>query len=81
MVSQGKVIATGFGTAVAIASTVDGGFMASCLVTVEDTSAIHELTTSNSQDDSPIYNIMGCKVKNVIKGGLYIRNGQKIIAK
>ena len=35
VVSNGKVIATGFGTAVVIATTVDGGFMASCSVVVE----------------------------------------------
>ena len=34
-VSNGKVIATGFGTAVVLAITVDGGFMASCTVIVE----------------------------------------------
>ena len=80
MVSQGKVIATGYGTAVVIASTVDGGFLASCVVKVEDTSAIRE-TIADNQDDFPIYDLMGCKVKKVIKGGLYIRNGQKFIAK
>ena len=80
MVSQGKVIATGYGTAVVIASTVDGGFLASCVVKVEDTSAIRE-TIADTQDDFPIYDLMGCKVKKVIKGGLYIRNGQKFIAK
>ena len=80
MVSQGKVIATGYGTAVVIASTVDGGFLASCVVKVEDTSAIRE-TIADTQDDYPIYDLMGCKVKKVIKGGLYIRNGQKFIAK
>ena len=35
VVSNGKVIATGFGTAVVLAITVDGGFMASCTVIVE----------------------------------------------
>ena len=80
MVSQGKVIATGYGTAVVIASTVDGGFLASCVVNVEDTSAIQETTVDN-QNDSPIYDLMGCKVKKVIKGSLYIQNGQKFIAK
>ncbi len=35
MVANGKVVATGFGTAVVLVSTVEGGFMASCTVVVE----------------------------------------------
>ncbi len=80
VVSQGKVIATGFGTAVVIVSSVDGGFMDSCVVKVEDTSAIQE-TTIDGLGSSPIYDLMGCKVKKVTKGRLYIQNGQKYIAK
>ena len=80
VVSQGKVIATGFGTAVVIVSSVDGGFMDSCVVKVEDTSAIRE-TTIDDLDSSPIYDLMGCKVKKVTRGRLYIQNGQKYIAK
>ena len=44
------------------------------------TVAIQETTVDN-QNDSPIYDLMGCKVKKVIKGSLYIQNGQKFIAK
>lgn len=35
IVSAGRVVATGFGTAVVFATTEDGGFMASCTVVVE----------------------------------------------
>ena len=35
VVANGKVVATGFGTAVVMAVTVDGGFMATCTVIVE----------------------------------------------
>jgi uncharacterized protein YjdB len=35
MVANGKVIATGFGTAVVLATTTDGGFTASCAIVVE----------------------------------------------
>ena len=80
MVSQGMVIATGFGTAVVIASTVDGGFLASCVINVEDPSVIQDVII-DIRDDSPIYDLMGIKVKKTIKGGLYIQNGQKYIAK
>ena len=44
------------------------------------TIAIQETAVDN-QNDSPIYDLMGCKVKKVIKGSLYIQNGQKFIAK
>ena len=79
VVSNGMVVAVGYGTSVIIATTVDGGFLATCVVNVEDTSAIQEATIGN-QDDYPIYDMMGCKVKKVIKGRLYIQNGQKFIA-
>lgn len=36
VVSNGTVVSTGFGTAVVIATTVDGGLMATCLITVEE---------------------------------------------
>ena len=40
VVSNGKVVAVGFGTAVIIAITEDGGSMATCTITVEDASGI-----------------------------------------
>ena len=80
IVSQGKVISTGFGTAVVIASTVDGGFIDSCVINVENTSAIED-TTSEDQKTSAIYDLMGFKVNNVKKGRLYIHNGKKLIFK
>ena len=79
VVSQGLVVATGFGTAVVFASSVDGGYMASCIVTVEEPSAIQDIT--KEQEESPTYDLMGNKVQHTIKGHLYIRNGQKFLAK
>ena len=80
VVINGKVVATGFGLAVVIVTTVDGGFMASCTVTVEnENTAIESLNVSTT--DQPIYNIMGRRVKALKKGHLYIRNGKKFKAK
>ena len=80
MVANGKVIATGFGTAVVMVTTVDGGFMASCTVTVENkNTAIENVSTSASK--KPVYNMMGRRVSVLEKGRLYIRNGKKFIAK
>ena len=80
LVSKGKVVATGYGVAVVMATTADGGFLATCTVTVEDTSAINDIATDN-QDEAPIYDMMGCEVQKTVKGHLYIRNGRKFIAK
>ena len=79
-VSQGTVIATGFGTSVVLATTVDGGFLASCVVTVEDTSGIHDMMSDN-QNDAPVYDTMGRKAKHERKGNLYIRNGRKYVGR
>ena len=80
IVANGKVIATGFGTAVVMVTTVDGGFMASCTVTVENkNTAIENVSTSASE--KPVYNMMGRRVSVLEKGRLYIRNGKKFIAK
>ena len=80
MVANGKVIATGFGTAVVMVTTVDGGFMASSTVTVEsENTAIESVEASVSE--KPVYNMMGRKVTVLEKGRLYIRNGKKFIAK
>ena len=80
MVANGKVIATGFGTSVVMVTTVDGGFMASCTVTVEsENTSIESVDVSVS--DNPVYNMMGRKVTVLEKGRLYIRNGKKFIAK
>ena len=167
VVSNGKVVATGYGTAVVLATTVDGGYMATCAiivekgtipvtsVTISQTSATLvkgetlQLTATAHPDDATnkeliwktsdedvcvvtqkgliiamaegkavitvvpengvgqaqcdvevlsepdgIYNIVddsnrndaiydttGCRISNVVKGHLYIRNGKKFIAK
>lgn len=80
MVANGKVIATGFGTAVVMVTTVDGGFMASSTVTVESENTSIE-SVEASVSDNPVYNMMGRKVTVLEKGRLYIRNGKKFIAK
>ena len=167
IVANGKVVATGFGTAVVMAITADGGFMATCAIIVEkETIPVTDVTLSQTQalliegerlqlnatvkpndatnktliwkssdeticvvtqaglliamaegeaivtvipengvgqaqcnvtviskenaaiedvivDSSssvPVYDMMGCKVTHLVKGRLYIRNGQKFIA-
>lgn len=80
IVSNGNVVAIGYGTAVIIATTEDGGFIATCTVIVEDTSGIIEVK-SDHNDNLPTYDTMGRKVQELKKGQLYIRQGKKFVAK
>ncbi len=50
-------------------------------LTISEESSIGEITISESDLDSPIYNMQGIQVKNLIKGQIYIKNGKKFIAK
>lgn len=47
IVSNGKVVSVGFGTAVIIATTVDGGHMATCTVVVENNTRINKINETN----------------------------------
>jgi len=80
IVSNGNVVAVGYGTAVIIATTEDGGFVATCTITVEDTSGIIEIK-SDHNDNLPTYDTMGRKVQELKKGQLYIRQGKKFVVK
>ncbi len=48
--NSGLVIATGYGSTLVIATTVDGGFMAYCTVTVESATGIEEINTDTLND-------------------------------
>ena len=80
VVGNGLVISTGYGTSVVLASTIDGGFIASCVVTVKDMTAIHYVEVDN-QEDSHIYDLTGRKVVKPEKGKLYIRNRKVFMVK
>lgn len=80
VVSNGNVVAVGYGVAVVIAMTEDGGFMSYCTVTVEDTTGITDVKEENN-DCYPTYDAMGRKVHELKKGQLYIREGKKFIVR
>lgn len=80
VVSNGNVVAVGYGIAVIIAMTEDGGFMGYCTVTVEDTTGITDVKEENN-DCYPTYDAMGRKVHKLKKGQLYIREGKKFIVR
>lgn len=48
-------------------------------VTIGDSSGIE--TVSTSMSDAPVYDLMGNKVKVMVKGRIYIQNGKKFVAR
>ena len=77
----GLLIAMNEGTAMITVVPEYGVGQAQCYVSVQsEADAIYEVTIDDKHD-SPIYDLMGCKVTHVVKGRLYIRNGKKFIAK
>ena len=78
VVSNGNVIAVGYGTSVVIAKTEDGGFLASCVISVESTSGITEMH-NDENNGSPIYDMMGRRISNMKNGQIYIHKCKKIV--
>lgn len=60
--NNGIAIATGYGTAIVIATTVDGGYTAFCTIEVKEESGIQDVKI---KDSTPIYDMMGRKVSAV----------------
>lgn len=61
-----------------MATTVDGDFVATCVVTVkEQNNGIDEIKIEQSL---PAYDLMGRKAETIRKGNLYIKDGKKYIA-
>ena len=62
VVSNGKVFAVGFGTTVITATTIDGGFVDICSITVEDTTDIELIEADKG--DYKIYDINGNQLQH-----------------
>ena len=78
IVNNGNVVALGYGVAVVMATTVDGNFVATCVVTVkEQNNGIDEIKIEQSL---PAYDLMGRKAETIRKGNLYIKDGKKYTA-
>lgn len=71
IVSSGKVVAVGYGTAIIIATTVDGGHMATCTVTVKDMSGINDVNCDRGVP-TEYYNLQGVKVSEP-KNGVFVK--------
>lgn len=66
IVSKGKVVCTGFGTAVIYAVSADGGFMATCIINA--TTGIEGLTDDASKKVVKRYDITGREISQPVNG-------------
>lgn len=66
IVSKGKVVCTGFGTAVIYAVSADGGFMATCIINA--TTGIEGITDDAPQKVIKRYDITGREISQPING-------------
>ena len=71
IVSHGQVVAVGYGTAVIIATTVDGGYMATCIVTVTDMTPVSGVDAE--AQGYKVYDLQGRECKRLQKGINIIR--------
>lgn len=69
VVSNGKVVAVGYGTSIIIATTVDGGHMATCTIVVEETTGIDKIYST--KDAVKVFDING-KVSSLDSKGIKI---------
>ena len=66
IVSKGKVVCTGFGTAVIYAVSADGGFMATCIINA--TTGIEGITDDATQKVVKRYDITGREISQPVNG-------------
>lgn len=66
IVSNGKTVCTGFGTAVISVVTEDGGFMATCMINA--TSGINGVSDNDALKDAKRYDVMGRELNNPVDG-------------
>lgn len=66
IVSKGKVVCTGFGTAVIYAVSADGGFMATCIINA--TTGIEGITDDAPQKVVKRYDITGQEISQPVNG-------------
>ena len=79
---SGMLIAMNEGTAVVKVNPKNGDGLAQCEVTVVDIpTGIQDVQSDSQSHENCIYDVMGRKVSQLMKGHLYIINGRKVIVK
>ena len=66
--NSGFVTAVGSGTTVVVATTVDGGISASCVVTVNTATGIDEINAFPDTENVEIYSVDGQRLSKPVKG-------------
>lgn len=81
---SGNIIALGYGTATIVATTLDGGYPATCVVKVVETNGINNNVTSESMAFD-VYSPSGLKLRSNASSlddlpkGIYVINGKKVV--
>ena len=82
---SGVVISTGAGNAIVTATSVDGGYVAVCIVTVNESSGILDIEIDKLTGNEQIYDAQGKKQNSIKKGLNIIRMGdgttRKVVVK
>lgn len=68
IVSNGKLVAVGFGTAVIIATTADGGYMATCTIKVDSSATGIDNIFAAQEDNYEIYDVTGKRLNSLRRG-------------
>lgn len=79
IVSKGKVVCTGFGTAVISAVSADGGFMATCIINA--TTGIEGITDDTPQKVVKRYDITGREISQPVNGINIVKTGDGRVLK
>jgi len=69
IVSHGQIVAVGYGTAIIIATTVDGGYIATCTVTVTDNTPVRGVDAE--AQGYKVYDLQG-RLRNHLQKGINI---------
>ena len=72
IVNNGLVIATGYGSTIVTATTIDGGFMAYCTITVEDNTPVRGVDAETL--GYKVFNLQGIEQNQLRKGVNIIRH-------
>lgn len=81
---SGNIITLGYGTATIIATTIDGGYPATCVVKIVESSGIDNIVTSDTEV-SDVYSTSGVKLRSSTSSldelpkGIYVINGKKYV--
>ena len=66
--TDGKVLSTGYGKTVVLATTEDGNYVGTCIVTVSETTGINETTMSSEAKEIARYSVNGQQLAVPTKG-------------